>query len=105
MNHILIVDDEEDLRKLLSDYFEVNGYAVMTAKDGNEALRKLEKQPDIVLLDINMPEMNGLDLCRKIRSFVSCPILFLTARLEDADKISGFQARRGRLYPKAVQHP
>ncbi|KQX68079.1 response regulator transcription factor [Paenibacillus sp. Root444D2] len=92
MKKILIIDDEAGLRKLLADYFEVNGYLVLTAKDGNEALRQVEKQPDIILLDINMPEINGLDVCRKIRSFVSCPILFLTARVEDADKISGFQA-------------
>lgn len=52
----------------------------------------MENQPDLVLLDINMPELDGLELCRKIRHFVSCPILFLTARDEDADKISGFQA-------------
>ncbi|NOU76830.1 response regulator [Paenibacillus sp. LMG 31458] len=89
---ILIIDDEADLRKLLTDYFEINGYFVMTAKNGNEALRQIENQPDLVLLDINMPELNGLELCRKIRHFVSCPILFLTARVEDADKISGFQA-------------
>ncbi|MBP1991227.1 response regulator transcription factor [Paenibacillus eucommiae] len=92
MKKILIIDDEDDLRKLLRDYFEVNGYFVLTAKDGNDALRQVEKQPDIILLDINMPEINGLDVCRKIRSFVSCPILFLTARVEDADKINGFQA-------------
>jgi DNA-binding response OmpR family regulator len=92
MKKILIIEDEEGLRKLLADYFEVNSFLVLTAKDGNEALRQVEKQPDIILLDINMPEINGLDVCRKIRSFVSCPILFLTARVEDADKISGFQA-------------
>lgn len=92
MKKILIIDDEDDLRKLLTDYFEVNGYFVLTAKDGKEALRQVEKQPDIILLDINMPEINGLDVCRKIRGFVSCPILFLTARVEDADKIFGFQA-------------
>jgi len=92
MKKILIIDDEADMRKLLADYFEVNGYHIMTAKDGNEAVRQAEKQPDIILLDINMPEINGLDVCRKIRSYVSCPILFLTARVEDADKISGFQA-------------
>lgn len=92
MKKILITDDEEDLRKLLADYFEVNGYLVLTAKNGNEALRQVEMQPDIILLDINMPEVNGLELCKKIRSFVSCPILFLTARIEDADIISGFQA-------------
>lgn len=92
MNKILIVDDEADLRKLLADYFEINGYFAMTAKNGNEALQQIENQPDLVLLDINMPELNGLELCRKIRHFVSCPILFLTARVEDADKISGFRA-------------
>ncbi|MBD8500882.1 response regulator transcription factor [Paenibacillus arenosi] len=92
MQKILIIDDEADLRKLLTDYFEMNGYVVMTAKDGNEALWKMEDQPDLILLDINMPERNGLDLCRNIRQFVSCPILFLTARVEDADKIAGFQA-------------
>ncbi|WP_169089060.1 response regulator transcription factor [Paenibacillus sp. PL91] len=92
MQKILIIDDEDDLRKMLADYFEVNGYLVLTAKDGNDALRQVEKQPDIILLDINMPESSGLDVCKKIRNFVSCPILFLTARIEDADKISGFQA-------------
>ncbi|MDD9267182.1 response regulator transcription factor [Paenibacillus sp. GCM10023248] len=92
MQTILIADDEEGLRKLLADYFEVNGYLVLTAKNGHEALLQVEKQPDIILLDINMPEFNGLELCKKIRSFVSCPILFLTARVDDADIISGFQA-------------
>ncbi|UPK41408.1 response regulator transcription factor [Paenibacillus pabuli] len=92
MPKILIVDDEADIRKLLTDYFEINGYSVMTAKDSREALQKVEQQPDLVLLDINMPEQNGLQLCGKIRDFVSCPILFLTARIEDADKIAGFRA-------------
>ncbi|MEO2202930.1 response regulator transcription factor [Paenibacillus pabuli] len=92
MHKILIVDDEADLRKLLTDYFEINGYAVLTAKDSQEALRKIEQQPDLVLLDINMPEQNGLQVCEKIRNFVSCPILFLTARIEDTDKIAGFRA-------------
>lgn len=65
MPKILIVDDEADLRKLLTDYFEINGYSVMTAKDSREASWKVEKQPDLVLLDINMPEQNGLQLCEK----------------------------------------
>ncbi|AYB44154.1 response regulator transcription factor [Paenibacillus lautus] len=92
MHKILIVDDEADLRKLLTDYFEINGYFVMTAKDSREAMRKVELGPDLVLLDINMPEENGLEICERIRGFVSCPILFLTARIEDADKIAGFRA-------------
>ncbi|OME94677.1 MULTISPECIES: response regulator transcription factor [Paenibacillus] len=92
MYKILIVDDEADLRKLLTDYFEINGYFVMTAKDSREALRKVEQGPDLVLLDINMPGQNGLEVCEIIRDFVSCPILFLTARVEDADKVAGFRA-------------
>ncbi|MWV46231.1 response regulator [Paenibacillus sp. HJL G12] len=92
MYKILIVDDELDLRKLLTDYFEMNGYVVMTAKNSQEALRHIEKQPDLILLDINMPEKDGLELCRAVRNFISCPILFLTARVEDADVISGFRA-------------
>ncbi|SDC95419.1 DNA-binding response regulator, OmpR family, contains REC and winged-helix (wHTH) domain [Paenibacillus sp. UNCCL117] len=92
MPKILIVDDEADVRKLLTDYFEINGYSVLTARDSREALRKVEQQPDLVLLDINMPEQNGLQLCEKIRHFVTCPILFVTARIEEADKIAGFRA-------------
>ncbi|MFB0842132.1 response regulator transcription factor [Paenibacillus oleatilyticus] len=92
MKKVLIIDDEADLRKLLTDYFEINGYSVMTAKDGKEALRQIENQPDIVLLDINMPELDGLEVCKKVRHFVSCPILFLTSRVENVDKILGFQA-------------
>lgn len=50
----------------------------------------MEKQPDIILLDINMPETNGFEICQRIRDHISCPILFLTARIEDADKVKGF---------------
>lgn len=59
---------------------------------GNEALQKLARQPDLILLDINMPDIDGLTLCQKIRELITCPILFLTARVESADKIIGFQA-------------
>ena len=89
---ILVVDDEPDIVSLLKDYFVLNQYTVMTASNGTEAVRQAEKQPDLILLDINMPEMDGLAVCRRIRDFVSCPILFLTAKVEDADKITGFQA-------------
>lgn len=89
---ILVVDDEPDVVALLKDYFEINGYRVLTAADGSEALRQAGKQPDLILLDINMPKIDGLEVCRKIRDFVSCPILFLTAKVEEEDKIHGFQA-------------
>lgn len=89
---ILVVDDETDIVSMLKDYFEYNGYDVMTAAGGAEAIKKAEKQPDIILLDINMPDMDGMEVCSRIRDFVACPILFLTARIEDSDKIRGFGA-------------
>lgn len=87
---ILIVDDEIDIVTMLNDYFEYNGYDVITANSGLEAIKKAEMQPDIILLDINMPDIDGLEVCSQIREFVTCPILFLTARVEDSDKIKGF---------------
>ena len=87
---ILIVDDEADIVSTLADYFLYNDYNVMTATSGTEAIEKAERQPDIILLDINMPDVDGLEVCARIRDFVRCPILFLTARVEDSDKIKGF---------------
>lgn len=92
MNRILIADDEPDIVEMLRYFFERRGYFVLTATDGTQALRKAEQQPDIILLDINMPELDGMEVCRRIRDFVSCPILFLTARIEDSDKVQGFAA-------------
>ena len=87
---ILVVDDEKDIVSMLKDYFEFNGYDVMTALNGSEAIKKAEKEPDLILLDINMPDIDGLEVCSRIRDFVACPILFLSARIEDTDKIKGF---------------
>lgn len=88
---LLIVDDEPGIVDMMASYFSLQ-YEVLTAYGGYEALQKLEKQPDLILLDINMPDMDGLALCRKIREYITCPILFLTARIESADKIKGFSA-------------
>ncbi|MFQ8599857.1 MAG: response regulator transcription factor [Oscillospiraceae bacterium] len=87
---ILIVDDEIDIVELLQDYFTLNGYETLTATSGEEAIRKAEKRPDLILLDIGMPGLDGLQVCAKIRNFVSCPIVFLTARIEESDKLQGF---------------
>ena len=89
---ILIADDEEDIVSVLCSFFEGRGYIVLPALNGDEALKQTEYRPDIILLDINMPGMSGLEVCRRIREHVSCPILFLTARIEDADKVKGFAA-------------
>lgn len=86
---ILVVDDEKNIRKLLTDYFQLQGYQVYTAKNGEEALEKITVGPDIILLDINMPQMDGMEVCKKIRDYVSCPIIFLTARIQEQDRING----------------
>jgi len=89
-NKILIVDDEPGVVALLKDYFEINNYLVLTARGGEEAIKQAGRQPDIILLDINMPKMDGLEVCRRIREHIPCPIIFLTARALEMDKITGF---------------
>ncbi len=88
---LLIVDDEPGIVDMMADYFAPY-YEVLTAHSGNEALQKLAGKPDLILLDINMPDLDGLTLCQRIREHMACPILFLTARVESSDKIIGFQA-------------
>lgn len=89
MNKLLIIDDDKELLTMLRSYFEIRHYEIMTAENGAEALQKLKTPPDIILLDINMPQMDGLEVCRLIRDKVSCPILFLTAKVEEGDKVNG----------------
>lgn len=89
---ILLVDDEPGVISILKNYFEIEGFQVYTAVNGTEALQKASTNPDIILLDINMPEIDGLTVCERIRENLSCPILFLTARIETNDKIKGFSA-------------
>lgn len=87
---ILIVDDEKGIVDVTKNFLEMCGYQVITAYNGKETLKKLSCQPDIILLDINMPDIDGLTVCQNIREHITCPILFLTARIETADKIKGF---------------
>ena len=89
---LLIVDDEPDIVAMLSGFFTGKGYQVLTAQNGREALKKAEQSPDLILLDVAMPEMDGLAVCQAIRDRLACPILFLTARIEDTDKVRGFSA-------------
>lgn len=86
---ILMIDDDRELLKMLRTYFEMKNYEIMTAPDGAEALQKAGENPDIILLDVNMPYLDGLEVCRRIRDKVSCPILFLTARVEEEDRVNG----------------
>ncbi len=88
---ILIVDDEPGIVEMLQSYFAAE-YQVLTASSGAEALQKAAANPDLILLDINMPGLDGLSICRQLRDHLNCPILFLTARIEQSDKIVGFAA-------------
>lgn len=91
MKKILIVDDEAGIRQLLCDALELEGYKTDVAENGMEAIAKLKEQPDLILLDINLPDMDGYEICRAIRDYVSAPILFLTARAEEADRVRGLR--------------
>lgn len=86
---ILMVDDDRELLKMLSRYFTWKEYTVITAENGIEALEKINTNPDIILLDVNMPGMDGIEVCRRIRDTVSYPIIFLTAKVEEQDRVMG----------------
>ncbi len=89
--NILVVDDEQLLVKGIKFNLESEGYKVFTASDGLEALEMAQKQSfDLIVLDVMMPRMDGLEACQKIRSFSDVPIIMLTAKTEDMDKLMGF---------------
>lgn len=85
---ILVVDDEKDIRKLVGIYLKKQGYAVEEAENGKIAIELVKENPDfdLIIMDIMMPEMSGLEACRAIREFSSIPVLFLTAKTQEPDK-------------------
>lgn len=89
---MLIVDDERDIAAMLADYFALEGYRILVAGTAADAIRLAAKAPDVMLLDVTLPDGDGFEVCRAVRERVSCPILFLTARVEDADAIAAFAA-------------
>jgi len=89
---ILIVDDEENIIELGRLYLENEGYQVEAANDGLTALKKFEAlQPALIVLDLMLPELNGWEVCKKIRAVSNVPIIMLTARTDDVDKIVGLE--------------
>jgi len=89
---ILIVDDEPNIQELAKLYLEKDGYRVELAATGEEAIRKLELiKPSLVVLDIMLPDIDGFDVCREIRKRSEVPVLMLTARKDDIDKILGLE--------------
>lgn len=90
---ILVVDDEEQLRSLISYALSAAGMQVTTAGTGREALAKLHEQTiDLIVLDVLLPDANGIELCRQIRRHTQAPVIFLTVRSDQADVIKGLEA-------------
>jgi two-component system alkaline phosphatase synthesis response regulator PhoP len=90
---VLLVDDEENLASLVAAYLEREGYGVVSVGSGAEALRVLGQQPvRLVVLDLALPDMDGLDVCRQIRTHSSVPVVMLTARDDPPDRLAGLAA-------------
>ncbi len=89
---ILVIDDEPKIVKQARDYLEKSGFRVVTAGDGKTALAVARyERPDLIVLDLNLPEMDGLDVCRALRRESDVPIIMLTARVEETDRLIGLE--------------
>ena len=101
---ILIIDDDEKLNRLLTDYLSKMGFTVLTATLPSAGLEKLEKEtPDLVILDVMLPEMDGFEVCRTIRQSSSVPVVMLTARGEVMDRVVGLEIGADDYLPKPFE--
>ena len=98
---VLIVEDEPKIVRLARDYLERAGYRVLATADGREALvMARQEQPDMVVLDLNLPGMDGLDVCRHLRQESDVPIIMLTARTDETDRLIGLELGADDYIPK-----
>lgn len=89
---ILVVDDEEKIRKMVCDYLEAVGFETVTAKDGIDAISTfIEEQPNLIIMDVMMPGLDGIDCTRRIRERSNVPIIMVTAKAEEGDKLMGLE--------------
>jgi DNA-binding response OmpR family regulator len=92
MKTILVVDDEPKIVRLVRDYLERAGFAVVSAADGRAALDEARsRKPDLIVLDLNLPKLDGLDVARQLRQTSRAPIIMLTARSDEADRLVGLE--------------
>ena len=103
---ILVVDDEADIRRIIHILLESRGYRVLEAPNGRLAVETIRKEPDVdlILLDIMMPELSGIEASREIRSISSAPILFLTARTQEQDKLEAYSSGGDDYLAKPFSH-
>jgi two-component system OmpR family response regulator len=105
MKQILIIDDDQDIRQLLAEYLEKNGFRVFTLPDGKGLWRELEEHPvDLLVLDLMLPGTDGLTICRELRARTRLPVLILSARGDDIDRIVGLETGADDYLPKPF-HP
>ena len=106
MAKILIVEDEYDIRELLQNYLENEGYQVITASDGGQAIELFRSfSVDLVLLDILLPRLNGYEVCKAIREESDLPVIMLTALDSEEDQLKGFDLRIDDYIPKPFSMP
>ena len=88
----MVVEDEDNIRANVAEFLQTEGYDTVLAKDGEEALRFFEQQqPDLVILDLMLPKVDGLEVCKKLRQHSAVPIIMVTARNEEIDKLLGLE--------------
>ena len=97
---LLVADDEPEIVEMLQEYFVGRGFRVLTAGSGQEALEQAAHGPDLVLLDVGMPRLDGFEVCRRLREHLTCPILFLTAKTQLGDKASAYASGGDDFLPK-----
>jgi two-component system, OmpR family, response regulator len=101
MAKVLLIDDDEELVEMLTEYLEQDGFSVQTAHDGEQGLMAaLSIRPDIVVLDVMMPRLNGVETLRRLRQESQMPVLMLTARGDDTDRILGLELGADDYVPK-----
>lgn len=102
--HILVVEDEKNISKVISYNLEREGYRVGSAKDGEEALEKARKEPpDLVILDLMLPKLDGLEVCRQLKGdpkLAQIPVIMLTAKTQEADRVVGLEMGADDYIPK-----